>query len=137
MRSRQPAQATAEIGIVSLLLVLLVVGMIAVAALVQIQMSLATVAEEAALAATMAPSVDAVEQRGVDRGLEVAAGYALRNGSLQVMIDPSDFRPGGIVRARASYRMTSADVPLLTVGTIVLARDHVERVPRFRSLVTP
>ena len=136
MRGAPRAQATVEMGMVTLLLALLVVGMAAATSLVQAQMGLATVAEEAALAAAMAPSADTVEQRGVDRGLEVAAGYALRNGSLQVMIDQSDFRPGGSVRAQAIYRVTSADVPLLSLGSIVLSRDHIERVPRFRSLVT-
>src|SRR4051812_17040774 len=136
MEGGHRAQATVEMGMVTLLLVLLAVGMAAVTALVQAQMGLATVAEEAALAAAMAPSLDTAEQRGVDRGLEVAAGYALRNGSLRVMIDQSDFRAGGLVRAQVTYRVTSADVPLLSLGSIVLSRDHIERVPRFRSLVT-
>jgi len=134
MRHAERAQATAELGLLVLVLAVLLIGMVGVTEVVQTEMGLTTVAEEAARAAALAPSADLVQDRGQERGLAVGTGYALRNGSLTVSVDPDQFQPGGRVRAVASYRLTSRDVPLLGWGSLALKREHVEVVPRFRSL---
>ncbi len=134
MRHRRRALATIEMGFLALLLVVVLLGIVSVAGIVQVEMGLAAVAEEAARAAAMAPSVALVQERGQNRGAAVGAGYALRNGSLSVTVDASRFAPGGRVRAIAAYRVTSADLPMLVAGTVDLDREHTEVVPRFRSL---
>jgi len=127
-------QATVELAFATLILAVLVVGMVGVTEVLQAQIGLTSVAEEAAHAAALAPSVDTVEQRGQDRGAAVGNGYALRNGSLNVAIQFSRFEPGQQIRAVATYRLTSRDVPLLMLGSVDVRREHVEVIPRFRGL---
>jgi len=133
MRKEQ-AQANVELAFATLVLAVLVVGMVGASAIVQTQIGLAAVAEEAAHAAALAPSVETVQRRGEDRGVAVGSGYALLNGSLRIVIQYSQFEPGQQVRAVVTYELSSRDVPLLVVGSVGLRREHVEVVPRFRSL---
>ena len=133
-RHRAAGQATVELGFLALVLVTVLVGLVGVAELVQIEVGLTGVAEESAHAAALAPSADLVEQRARERGTTVAVGYALRNGTLQVSVDPGEFRAGGRVRAVASYRVTAQDIPMLGWGEVRLQREHTEPVPRFRSV---
>ena len=118
----------------TLVLATLVVGLVSVSEVVQAQIGLTAVAEEAAHTAALAPSTDEVQSRGRERGLAVGNGYALRNGSLNVVVQFRQFEPGQQVRAVASYQLTSRDIPLLAVGTVNVTREHVEVVPRFRGL---
>ena len=134
-RRRAAGQAIVELGFLALLLVTVLVGLVGVAELVQIEVGLTGVAEEAAHAAALAPSADLVEQRAQARGAAVAVGYALRNGTLQVSVDPSQFRAGGRVRAVASYRVSARDMPMLGWGELTLRREHTEPVPRYRSVL--
>ncbi len=131
---RERGQAIVELALVTLVLAVLVVGMVSASEIVRAQIGLAAVAEEAAHAAALAPSADAVQERGRVRGLAVGSGYALNNGTLEVTIDAAQFEPGQHVRAVATYRLTTRDIPMLVVGTIDVTRAHVEVVPRFRSL---
>lgn len=131
---RTRGQAAVELAFVTLVLAVLVVGLVSASEVVQAQVGLTAVAEEAALAAALAPSVDTVEDRGQQRGLAVADGYALRNGSLSVAIQFTRFGPGQQVRAVASYQLTSRDIPLLVLGSVNLSLAHVEVVPQFRGL---
>jgi hypothetical protein len=131
---RARAQATVELALVTLVLAVLVVGLVSASEIVQAQVGLRTVAEEAALAAALAPSGDVVQQRGQERGLAVGSGYALRNGSLGVAVQYAQFAPGQQVRAVASYRLTSQDIPLLFADAVDLSISAVEVVPSFRGL---
>jgi Flp pilus assembly protein TadG len=127
-------QAMAEVGVLALVLVVLALGLSSVWSVVQVEIGLSAVAEEAARAASLAPSTDLVEQRGTERGMAVASGYGLKNGSLVVTVDSSQFEAGGRVRARATYQVTSSDLPLVVAGGLDLAREQTEIVPPFRSL---
>jgi hypothetical protein len=131
---RSRGQATVELAFLTLILAVLVVGLVGASEIVQTQIGLTAVAEEAALAAALAPSVDTVEQRGQERGLAVGTGYALRNGSLSVAIQFAEFAPGQPVRAVATYELTSRDIPLLVLSSVNLSLAHVEVVPQFRGL---
>ena len=91
-------------------------------------------AEEAALAAAHASSPEQAVTFGRARGQRVAQGYALRNGSLVVTVDPSGFGPGGIVRATAHYQLSASQMPLLGLAHLDLEQRHAEPVPRYRSL---
>ncbi len=128
------AQATVELALVTLILAVLVVGMVSISEIIQAQIGLTAVAEEAAVAAALAPSSATVEQRGLERGLAVANGYALRNGSLSVAIQFDQFAPGQQVRALAGYQLSARDIPLLVLGSVNLTVGHVEVVPQFRGL---
>lgn len=131
---RQLAQASVELALVTLVLAVLVVGLVSASEIVQAQMGLRAVAEEAALAAALAQSAETVQQRGQERGLAVGDGYALRNGSLGIVIQYAQFGPGEQMRAMATYRLTSQDIPLLFAGPVDLSLSAVEIVPRFRGL---
>ena len=127
-------QASVELALVTLVLAVLVVGLVSASEIVQAQIGLTAVAEEAAHAAALAPSRDTVQERGQERGLAVGDGYALRNGSLSVVIQFAQFEPGQQVRAVVTYQMTARDIPLLVVGSVDISRDHIEVVPQFRGL---
>ena len=131
---RQRAQATVELALVTLVLAVLVVGLVSGSEIVQAQMGLRAVAEEAALSAALAPSGDTVQQRAQERGLAVGNGYALGNGSLTIVIQYAQFAPGQQVRAVATYRLSSQDIPLLFAGPVDLSLSAVEVVPSFRGL---
>jgi hypothetical protein len=131
---RQRGQASVELALVTLVLATLVVGLVSVSEVVQAQIGLTAVAEEAAHAAALAPSTDVVQARGRERGLAVGNGYSLRNGTLQVVVQFRQFEPGQQVRAVATYQLTSRDIPLLAIGTVNVTRDHVEVVPRYRGV---
>jgi hypothetical protein len=73
---------------------------------------------------------------GTARGKEVAQGYHLRNGSLEVDVDASDFGPPGQVRVEAHYRLTRQDIPLLFGAVVSLEQAHVEPVAPYRSAGT-
>ena len=137
MRCRLAGQATVELGFLALVLVTVLIGLVSVAELVQIEVGLTGVAEEAAHAAALAPSADLVQERAQERAAAVGTGYALRNGSLQVTVDPGPLQAGGRVRAIATYRVTAQDIPMLGWGEVRLQREHTEPVPRFRSVPPP
>src|SRR5438067_725212 len=84
---REPGNAIVEMALLAPLLGLLLAGVGAISIVVQAQLGLVAVAEEAALAATYAPSPKRAVTLGQTRGQQVGQGYALRNGSLAVMID--------------------------------------------------
>jgi Flp pilus assembly protein TadG len=128
------AQATVELALVTLVLAVLVVGVVSLSEIFQAQIGLTAVAEEAALAAALAPSVDTVEQRGQERGSAVADGYALRNGSLTIGVQVDDFSPGRQVRAVATYELTARDIPLLALASVNLSQAHAEVIPQFRGV---
>src|SRR5438105_1427831 len=117
---RGHGQATVELALVSLVLAVLVVGLVSASEVVQTQIGLSTVAEEAALAAALAPSADTADQRGQERALAVADGYQLRNGSLSVTVQFAEFAPGHRIRAVVTYRLTTQDIPLLVLGDVAL-----------------
>jgi hypothetical protein len=112
----------------------LLAGLGATAIAVQTQLGLVAVAEEAARAATYAASPAEAVRSGQLRGRQVGQGYALRNGSLVVTIDPTAFAPGGIVRATAHYQLVASNVPLLGLARLDLEQRHAELVPRYRGL---
>ena len=135
LRHRPAGHAVVELALLAPVLGLLLAGLAAVAVVVQAELGLVSVAEEAARAAAHAPSAEQAVLEGQVRGAQVGQGYALRNGSLVVTIDPSPFGPGGLVRATAHYGLLASQVPLLGFAQLDLARRHAEPVPRYRSLV--
>ena len=131
---REPADAMVELALLAPILGLLLAGLGALAVVVQAQLGLVAVAEGAARAATYASSPEQAVRLGQARGQQVGQGYALRNGSLAVTIDPTAFAPGGSVRAIAHYQLSASQVPLLGLAHLDLEQRHAEPVPRYRGL---
>jgi len=131
---RESGNAIVEMALLAPILGVLLAGLGAMAIVVQAQLGLVAVAEEAALAATYAPNPEQAVSLGQARGQQVGQGYALRNGSLAVTIDPTKFAPGGVVRATAHYQLSASQVPLLGLARVDLEQRHAEPVPRYRSL---
>ncbi len=129
----QRGNALVETALVLPLLLLLAFGVIGVGRVVQAQMGVSAVAREAARAGALANgSADAAE-RGVERGEEVATGYRLNNGSLELTVALDSFDRGAPVRARVSYEMALDDLPLLGWARLTVASDHIERTDLYRS----
>jgi Flp pilus assembly protein TadG len=136
LEHRVGGQSTVELAFATLILAVLVVGMVGVTEVLQAQVGVTAVAEEAAHAAALAPSAGSSQQRGRDRGIAVGNGYALRNGSMNVDILYGAFEAGQQLRAVATYQLSTRDIPLLMAATVQVRREHVEVIPRFRALPT-
>jgi hypothetical protein len=136
-RTTQPAETTAELGMLVLVLMVVFAGFAAIAVEVQAQLELVAVAEETAHSAALAATADESVARGVARGQEVGQGYHLRNGSLNVRVDASDFGPPGRVQATVRYRLTRQDIPLLLGTEVDLMQTHAEPVAPYRSTGAP
>ncbi len=126
-------QALLGFALAAPILAVTLIGLFGVALVVQAQLGLVAVAEDAARAAALAATPDQAVQLGTARGQLVAAGYPLGDGSLRVTIDASQFRPGGSVRATAGSRMDGRDVPLLGPADLTFEREHAEPVAAYRS----
>ncbi|MBI4496656.1 MAG: pilus assembly protein [Chloroflexi bacterium] len=129
----QRGQALVEVALVVPVLLLLAFGVIGVGRIVQAQMGVSAVAREAARAAALANDPEEASVRGIGRGDEVASGYRLTNGSLQLNVDPGSFARGTAVRAMARYEVRLEDLPLLGWVRFPVASDHVERTDLYRS----
>lgn len=135
----RPAQAVVELALVLPAVLALVFGIVAASRLVQAQMALVAVAQEAARAGALAANARDASTLGVQRGEAVAAGYGLgRDGGLQVSVDASRFASGGRVVADATYTVDLADVPLVGwAPSPTVHAQHVEWVDPFRSGIGP
>ena len=132
-RTEHAGSALVEVALVTPLLLLLAFGVVGIGQVTQAQMGVSAVAREAARAAAIASSPAAAASRGLSRGEEVAAGYQLTNGSLQLVVDPGSLARGGQVRAQARYEVRLGDLPLLGWARVTVASDHVERTDLYGS----
>jgi hypothetical protein len=96
-------------------------------------MAVEAVAREAARAASMADTVADARARGLARGREVAGGYGLADGSLDVRIEPGAFRRGGAVRGSVRGGVALDDLPLLSRVHVTVSGEHVELIDAYRS----
>jgi hypothetical protein len=126
-------QALVETALVVPLLLTLAFGVVAAGRLTHGQMAVGTVAREAARAAALADTAADARTRGVTRGREVAAGYGLDEGSLEVRVEPGAFSRGGVVRASVRCDVSLEDLPLLSSARVPVSSDHVERIDAYRS----
>lgn len=129
----QRGQALVETALVVPLLLFLAFGVIAVGRVTQAQMGVSAVAREAARVAVLANDPGQAATDGMARGQEVAAGYSLGNGSLQLVVDPGSFARGGAIRASARYTVTFDDLPLLGWAQVTLGSTHLERIDLYAS----
>lgn len=132
-RAAQRGNALVEVALVLPMLLVLVAGVLGVGRVVQAQMGVSAVAREAARAAALAENPAEAASQGVVRGQEVAVGYELTNGSLQIIVDPGSFARGAPMRASAHYEVALDDLPLLGWARVRVGSDHVERIDLYRS----
>jgi len=96
-------------------------------------MGVSAVAREAARAAALANGPGAAASQGETQGQEVAAGYHLGDGSLQLAVNAGDFTRGGTVQASVRYTVSLGDLPLLGWVHITVGSTHLERIDLYRS----
>ena len=126
-------QALVETALVLPLLLLLAFGVVGVGRVVQAQMGVSAVARESARVAALANDPAEAVAVGLARAREVATGYRLTNGSLQVVVDPGSMARGSQVRAAVRYEVELGDLPLLGWARVSVASDHLERTDLYRS----
>ena len=126
-------QALVETALVIPVLLLLAFGVVAVGRVVDAQMAVSGVAREAARAAALANTPQEASVNGLARGQEVAAGYSLVNGSLQITVNPGSFSRGGVVSVVARYTVSLGDLPLLGWARATVGSTHLERIDLYRS----
>ena len=126
-------QALVETALVVPLLLTLAFGVVAAGRVAHGQMAVSAVAREAARAAALADTAADARGRGAARGREVAAGYGLDDGSLEVRVEPGAFSRGGEVRASARCAVSLEDLPLLSWARVPVSSEHVERIDAYRS----
>ena len=139
-RSRWPRRAMLERGsalvetaIVMPVLLVLVFGLVGIGRVIQADLGVIAVAREAARSAAQANNASEAASRGLQRGKDVAGGYQLANGSLQLTVDPGSFQRGGQVTAEASYEVGLNDLPLMQWTSVKLDSRHVEQIDPYRS----
>lgn len=126
-------QALVEVALVIPVLLLLTFDVVAVGRVTDAQMGVSAVAREAARAAALANDPLEAASQGVTRGQEVAAGYRLGDGSLQLAVNAGNFTRGGTVQASARYTVSLGDLPLLGWAHITVGSTHLERIDLYRS----
>lgn len=126
-------QALVETALVVPLLLTLAFGVVAAGRVAHGQMAVGAVAREAARAAALADTAPDARSRGVARGREVAAGYGLDEGALEVRVEPGAFNRGSDVRASARCEVSLHDLPLLSWARVPVSSQHVERIDAYRS----
>ncbi len=133
LRSTRSGNALVETALVVPLLLLVAFGVVGVGRITAAQMGVSAVAREAAVSASLANTADEAALRGLARGNEVATGYQLTNGSLQLRVDPGSFARGAPVTATATYHVALDDLPLLSWMQLSVASNHTEWTDPYRS----
>ena len=131
--SHRRGQALVETALVVPLLLTLAFGVVAAGRVAHGKMAVEAIAREAARVASMADTAADARAHGLARGREVAAGYGLDDGSLDVRIEPGAFSRGGEVRASVHGDVALDDLPLLNRTHVRVSSDHVERIDAYRS----
>ncbi len=123
-------QALLELALVLPFLLFLTFAVVGAGRVVQARQGVSAVAREAARAGTAGLSPAA----GRGRGEEVARGYGLTNGSLEVRVDGGRFAPGGRVVAYAAYEVRFDDLPLPGWARLRVRGEAWEAIDLYRSV---
>ncbi len=128
-RAARPGQALLELALILPVLLFLAFAVVGAGRVVQAQLGVSAVAREAARAGAAGLSAGT----GRARGEEVAAGYALGNGSLGLLVDGGRFAPGGQVTSVVTYEVTFGDLPLLGWARVRVRGEAREAIDLYRS----
>ena len=134
LRGRKPAQATLDFLVALPVLLLLVFGLLGVGRLVSTSIGLSAVVREAARAGAVASAPAEAVTLARTRGLQVGGEYGLRNGTLAVQPDTSQWGPRGELSVTATYTVRLADVPLVRLADLTLQRTDAEIIGPWRTL---
>ncbi|MCC6178317.1 MAG: pilus assembly protein [Chloroflexi bacterium] len=126
-------QALVETALVVPLLLTLAFGVVAAGRVAHGQMAVSAIAREAARTAALADTAADAQTRGVQRGREVAEGFGVDGGAVEVKIQAGALQRGGEVRASARYDVSLQDLPLLGWARVSVSSDQVERIDLYRS----
>jgi Flp pilus assembly protein TadG len=134
-QSRERGSATVELLVVAIALLAFTSGLIGVGRLTSTRAALAGVVREAARAAANAPSATQAIQTGRQRAHQVAAGYQLDPGRLQVIVDPAGLLRGGTLTVTASYQVPLDDLPTIDLlpSQLTLTAHHQEPIDPHKS----
>jgi hypothetical protein len=125
--------ALVETALVMPVLLVLAFGVVGIGRIIQADLGVIAVAREAARSAAQANNAGEAGSRGLSRGQDVAGGYQLSNGSLQLTVDPGSFQRGGQVTADAKYELTFSDLPFLQWANVKLDSHQTEQIDPYRS----
>jgi Flp pilus assembly protein TadG len=125
--------AAIEAALVLTMLLLIVFGVVAIGRLIDSDMAVKAVAREAARSAALADTAQDATSRGLARGQEVATGYHLSNGSLNLAVNAGGFQRGGHVLAVAEYTVRFDDLPLLHWTEKKVTGQDAEPIGLYRS----
>jgi hypothetical protein len=125
----RPGQALLELALILPILLFLAFAVVGAGRVVQAQLGVSAVAREAARAGASGLSAGV----GRARGEEVAAGYALGNGSLELLVSGGRFVPGSQVTSVATYDVDFGDLPLLGWARVRVRGEAREAIDLHRS----
>jgi hypothetical protein len=133
-RAAGRGQGLVEAALVLPVLLLLVFAVLAVHRVAQGQFGVSAVARESAATGALADTPAEAYLVATRRGLEVAEGYRLTNGSLRLEIVPPPRGRGGEVVATARYELDFADLPLVSRwARLTISSTHMVPIEPFRS----
>jgi Flp pilus assembly protein TadG len=131
----RPGQALVEVALATPVIIILLCGTWACFVLLRASLGLQSAAFEAARGGALASSEIEAQAAGVARGQAAAAFWDLGPAQqLTIAVTlPDGFARGAAVQADASARVRLSDVPFFGWAEVRLARQHRERIDRWRS----
>lgn len=122
-----------EAALVLPVVLVLASGVVMAGRVAHARIGVEAVAREAGRALAQAPSrADGLADARA-AALDAARGYGLDASALELELEAGSFRRGGVVRARASYPVELADLPLLGRARATVSASHGEQVELYRS----
>ena len=131
--SAERGQALLETALVMPVVLLLVSGIVGVYRVTGAQGAISATAAEAARAGALANTPSDALAHAVARGQDVARGYGLTNGSLELSVDATRFGRNGQVRTAARYQVELVDLPLFGWTRVSVSATGLEWVDPYRS----
>ncbi len=122
-----------EAALVLPVVLVVALGVVMAGRVAHARIGVEAVAREAGRALAQAPSAPEGLRDARTRALAAARGYGLDEATLRLDLDAGSFARGGTVSARASYRVTLSDLPLLGRLDVTVEASHAERVELYRS----
>ena len=130
---RAAGQSLVEVGLILPAVLVAIVVVLAIGIAARTDGGIGAVADEAARAGALASDSSSAATAARQRGLAVAAGYGLDNGSLQIQVDTTDFRRGGDVRVLVTYSLPLDQLPLLGWAAVPFRHAAAEPIAPNRS----
>lgn len=121
-------QALIETAIVLPFLLILLMGVVAIAQLTQAQMAVSAVSRESARAGALQKTAGDARSYALSRGQSVAQGYDLKAGRLSITVDAEGQCPGDWVQTTVQYT-----VSILGVRDVPVRSSDAEQVDVYRS----